>query len=41
MRGAGGFFKGLALGTMSSVSKITSVASNGLNVLSLDETYMH
>lgn len=41
IRGTGGFFKGLALGTISSVSKITGVAGNGLNVLSLDEKYMY
>lgn len=40
IRGTGGFFKGVAVGTMNSVSKITGVVGNGLNLLSLDEKYM-
>ena len=40
IRGTGGFFKGVAVGAINSVSKITGVMGNGLNLLSLDEKYM-
>ena len=36
IRGTGGFFRGVAIGTVNSASKITGVVGNGLSFLSLD-----